>query len=123
MGKSRKRAVHLSASRAGDVLRKGLCGFFDVDLESDISLVTCRECLKRHAKGQDAPKGTRADSKGLADAGELARAVAEAGAQPSDLRPCAPAPPIVSAPLWAASCKGAEHRRCGSCELCEWERL
>jgi hypothetical protein len=38
------------------------------------------------------------------------------------LAPTADAPPRMTPQLWSTSCKGGEHRRCGECEICEWER-
>jgi hypothetical protein len=38
------------------------------------------------------------------------------------LAPTAGPPPVITPQLWAETCKGAEHRRCGRCDLCAWER-
>jgi hypothetical protein len=40
-----------------------------------------------------------------------------------ELAPSAGPPPVLTPGLWASTCRGAEFRRCGRCELCEWERV
>lgn len=102
MTRGRKR-VHYDATGPGAVLRAGLCGWLDVDTETDVSRVTCMSCLTKL-------RGAR---------NIVVEAVAEAVAT---LEPTAPAPPQLTPPLWAVSCKGGEHRRCGDCDLCVWER-
>jgi hypothetical protein len=108
--KQSRRKVHLDASKPGDEGRTSLCGMLFVNTETDVSLVTCALCLGAISK------------KTIADApisrAELATYVAEAALG----EPKAPPPPRLTAPMWARSCKGGEHRRCGDCDLCRWER-
>jgi len=96
-----------------------LCGWSHVDMQSDVSITTCKACLscfaqkRTHAPDRRAPKFNTAASDVAA---ELAKAFA------ATLAPRADASPLITPQLWAVSCKGAEHRRCGECEVCEWER-
>lgn len=112
--------IHLDATQAGNVLRKAACGWAGVDVESDVSKVTCKSCLalvafKRSDRSTSRVAGVRTPSTSEVQA-ELAAAFR------ATLAPTAPAPPRMTAALWAGSCKGGEHRRCGECELCAWER-
>lgn len=109
--------IHLSSNKGPHT---ALCGWTYVDHTADASIVTCKACLstlagKRTASSEPRAKGKRAASTADVQA-ELAAAFR------ATLAPMAPAPPRMTAQLWAASCKGGEHRRCGLCELCEWER-
>jgi hypothetical protein len=111
--------THLDDSRPGQTLRQALCGWLAEDTTDDLTRVTCKVCRRMFATGQrrDSPRAARAHAPG---AGEVAEALA-AALEPN-LRRRADPPPKLDPPSWAASCKGAEHRRCGSCALCEWER-
>lgn len=93
------------------------CGWQWVDMTNDMSIVTCKSCLTALAAARTTAVrgGKRATSTEDVQAGIAA-------AFRATLAPTAPAPPRVTAALWASSCKGGEHRRCGECELCEWER-
>jgi hypothetical protein len=112
--------IHLDATQPGNVLRKASCGWAGVSVDSDISKVTCKSCLtmvasKRANVGTSRVSGVHT-SKDADVQAELAAAFR------ATLAPCAAAPPRMTAALWASSCKGGEHRRCGECELCLWER-
>lgn len=96
--------VHLDASTPGAAWRTSACGFTFVVTEIDASKITCGLCI-RLMNPKQAPKDAEIDA-------HLAAALA----------PKADAPPRLTAPLWASSCKGGQHRRCGECELCRWER-
>jgi hypothetical protein len=100
--------VHLDATKTGDAVRRAACGWLAVDTEVDPSLVTCKECPGKLGK------------KRALTARELLTEIFDAAHL--QLVPKAGPPPRVNAPIWAASCKGAEHRRCGDCEICVWER-
>lgn len=89
-----KRAVHLASERE----RMSRCGWPFVDVEVDITRVTCKVCLR------------------LFLAGAPLREVLS-----STLAPSAGFPPRLTPQLWAASCRGGEHRHCGECVLCAWE--
>lgn len=91
------RAVHL----ATDHERMALCGWPCVDTEPDITKVTCGSC-RRMFRARAVPN--------------LVEALA------TTLAPSAGPPPRVTPQLWAGSCRGGEHRRCGECALCLWER-
>lgn len=94
--------MHLDASEPGKV-RRALCGWLAVDTSNDVSRVTCKVCLSALQRGR-------------AKRGETLETVLVA------LAPRADAPPRITPQVWAASCRGGEHRRCGVCELCAWER-
>lgn len=110
---SKPRAVHKDATKVGDVGRTALCGYPIVDTETDISRVTCRLCRKLFVAGATEAKKRRETpvAAGSEDA-ELKQA----------MQPKAGPPPRLTAPIWAGSCKGGEHRRCGMCAICDWER-
>lgn len=113
-----KRRIHVDATKVGDVGRTSLCGYPAVETTHDIVAVTCRVCLARLRTGHDAhPLGDRRKAVSL---GALASGIS--GAIVDALRACAGPPPVMTPQLWASSCRGAEGRRCGSCELCRWER-
>lgn len=109
--------THLLAP--GPDVRRAFCGWIEVDCESDVSRVTCKACLARLAADRKATKSERAAPVG-ATRSEVVGAVVEALA--ATLAPRAAASPRVTPQLWSASCKGGEHRRCGECEVCLWER-
>jgi len=106
--------IHLDASRAGDPLRRARCGWLDVDTETDATKVTCKSCLARVAASrlEAAPRGRAA----TADLTKEIKAAFQA-----TLAPTASISPRITPALWASSCKTAV-RRCGECELCQWER-
>jgi hypothetical protein len=81
-----------------------LCGWTEVDVEVDVSKVTCRSCLAVLAGGRAA---TTSDFFGAALKATLA--------------PSADFPPRMTPILWTASCRGALEVRCGRCPLCRWE--
>lgn len=83
-----KRAVHLAGERGAS-----RCGWLFVSVESDVSRVTCKACLKLLVTGMRLPEAS----------------------------PTAGAPPKLTPALWAASCRGGE-QRCGTCDLCTWEK-
>jgi len=106
--------IHFDATRPGWVARAGLCGFIDVETTADKTEVTCEMC-KRKLRG---PKEAKRRG-GLVSQRDLFVEVF------AELAPRADAPPVLTAPLWSGTCKGAgvgDQRRCGSCVLCEWER-
>lgn len=108
--------VHLDATRPGDPLRAALCGQLGVSTETDMSRVTCRSCLMRVAgKRKAAARRERAPT-----VAELQQELID-GLR-ATCAPTAAATPAITPALWISSCKGAEHRRCGDCELCVWER-
>jgi hypothetical protein len=114
---SRQNRIHLDASQPG-MDRTAICGWFAVDTEVDLSKVTCKQCLAR-SRGETAAKTQRVAGPTPIGAAEMRTALAQAL---GNLEPKAGPPPVLTAPLWASTCKSAEHRRCGSCALCEWER-
>jgi len=105
------RAVHYDASKPGDVGRTGLCGWPFVDTETDLTKVTCKVCRRLKREGKVMPPRRRKAERDATDA-ELKKVLA----------PKADPPPRLTAPLWAGSCKGGEHRKCGECVICDWER-
>lgn len=117
----REHRMHLDATRAAGDLHTSLCGFVGVQTTSDASRATCRACLARLRRGARAPASRRVLTGAPHEAAlltELHLAVAEA---PS-LAPSAGPPPRLSPAVWQASCRGGEHRHCGECALCLWER-
>ena len=100
----------------GDKPHLARCGWSYVDVESDVSLVTCKVCLEMFRAGRTAPSRASRQT-GSTD---LAREMVTAFA--ATLAPSAGSPPRMTPQLWAASCRGAEYRRCGDCDLCLWER-
>lgn len=113
--------MHLDASEP-DQRRRARCGWSFVDVETDISKVTCKVCLEMFRAGRTsavARCGRQAGPSSVAGA-DLSTELAAAFS--ATLAPTAGPPPRVTPQLWAASCRGAEHRRCGGCELCAWER-
>lgn len=112
--------VHLDASTAGQPLRRALCGWLDVDTETEVSLVTCKACLARLAANRAAATGEQRAGKTAISKLDVEHELVQAFE--ATLAPCAGPPPLLTPALWAASCRGAEHRRCGECELCAWER-
>lgn len=115
-----KARIHLDASTPGQPLRRALCGWLDVTTESDISKVDCKACLSRLAAQRQGPTAGRKAGKSEPARADVAAELASAFA--ATLAPNAGPPPRLTAALWAASCRGAEHRKCGACCLCEWER-
>ncbi len=112
--------MHFDATQSSDVLRSSLCGFVGVQTTTDVTRASCRLCLARLRGGS-----RRAITRSLRDAASLADLAAElhldlASAQTT--APRASAPPRLTCPTWSSSCKGGEHRRCGECDLCLWER-
>lgn len=109
------RAVHFDASKPGQVLRWGLCGFSG-ETDTDITKVSCKGCRKRLSKGAGPAKERKARGNPAAGAAdELARLLA----------PKAPPPPRLDAGAWSGCCdasEGSAVRRCGECALCQWER-
>lgn len=95
--------IHLDASEPGKP-RRALCGWAFVDTTGDVSHVTCKACLSVLQRGR-ARSELRLDQQTQAL-----------------LAPKAGPPPRLTPQLWGASCRGGEHRRCGSCEICLWER-
>jgi hypothetical protein len=104
-------AVHRDASTPGARFRKSLCGMVAVDTEVDVSRVSCKLCLARLRAPQSAPERKGRKGKRLRPGDALAELLA----------PKADPPPRITPELWAGSCKGGEHRRCGECALCKWE--
>jgi hypothetical protein len=104
--------IHFDATRPGDRVRRAMCGWLAVDMDTDVSRVTCKVCLTHFASGRR--DAVERKTKPLEDAlrVELAQIMA----------PKADAPPRLTPALWAASCRGGEHRRCGDCVVCEYER-
>lgn len=104
----------------GDKAHAALCGWTYVDVEADVSLVTCKTCLSMLAAGRSAPRCGRAAGRATVASAELGQALGDA--LRATAMPSAGPPPRVTPQIWATSCKGGEHRRCGVCELCAWER-
>lgn len=103
---------------ASDVLRMGRCGWVAVDCETDVSLVTCKVCL-----GVVAGTRTASSVRGLSQAPSRSELAAELALQVrGTATPTAAATPMITPAVWSSSCKGGEHRRCGACEICYWER-
>jgi hypothetical protein len=123
---SKQARLHMDAAASSDgPLHRSLCGFVAVKTTSDPTAATCRLCLARLRSGDVAAQPTRLPSPLLhaITTGELAAELHVAvGAVAASLAPSAGAPPRLTAEQWASSCKGGEHRRCGECELCLWER-
>ena len=95
--------IHLDASEPGKP-RRALCGWAFVDTTTDLSRVSCKACLSVMQRGRAAPER---------DLDRQAQAL---------LAPKAGPPPRLTPQLWGTSCRGGEHRRCGVCEICLWER-
>lgn len=118
-GRGRTR-VHFDATRVGGLLRS-LCGWtLNITTETHADLVTCKTCQQMIREGREASAErvvAPGDMTGAALIADVASVLPK-----QDLKPKAGPPPRLTAPVWGSSCKGAEHRRCGSCELCEWER-
>jgi hypothetical protein len=112
--------IHLDATQPGNVLRKAACGWAGVDVENDISKVTCKSCLAFVASKRSAGSTPRRAGGQPVSSSDVQAELAAAFR--ATLAPCAPAPPAITPALWASSCKGGEHRRCGECDLCTWER-
>lgn len=107
--RERKTRVHLEATKkTSSTFAVAVCGWLDVQATADLSQVTCKACLRLGR-----PKRARAAQ----DDAPLSAALTPL------LAPTAGPPPRVTSELWRDSCRGAEHRRCGRCELCEWERV
>lgn len=105
------RAVHMDASKPGQVLRWGLCGFSG-DTETDVTKVTCKSCRKRFSTGAGAAKGRARRAKSVDELAQL-------------LAPKAPFPPRMTPSELAVCCRasqGRDVRRCGDCAICVWER-
>ncbi|HEX5660652.1 MAG TPA: hypothetical protein VFX59_25845 [Polyangiales bacterium] len=112
--------MHFDATQSSSVLRSSLCGFVGVATTTDASLASCRLCLAR-LRGASRKAITRS----LREAASLAELAAELHLElenPLTHAPCASPPPRLTCTTWATSCKGGEHRRCGECDLCLWER-
>lgn len=75
-----------------------------MDTSTDVSHVTCKACLQVLQRGR-----TRSERALDQQTQEL-------------LVPKAGPPPRLTPQLWGTSCRGGEHRRCGVCEICLWER-
>lgn len=116
---SRKPRVHFDATRAGNVARQALCGFIDVDTTNDPTEVTCEVCRRRLRSA--VPKSNGARGRGYMAESELSEVLADA-VRAAGMAPSAGPPPVMTAPLWEASCRGGIVRRCGSCVICVWER-
>lgn len=97
---SRPARVHMATVRS----RMSLCGWAEVEVETDVSRVSCRSCLAIVTGGR------------AATTGDFFAATLKA-----TLAPSADFPPRVTPILWAASCRGALEYRCGRCPLCRWE--
>jgi hypothetical protein len=109
--------VHLNSDKG--LPHTARCGWQWVDMTSDVSIVTCKSCLTALAMARTGAT-PRSSGKRPASAEDVQAGLRAAFM--ATLAPTAPAPPRVTAALWASSCKGGEHRRCGECELCLWER-
>jgi hypothetical protein len=113
--------IHLDAGgRAPGDLRRAFCGWLDVDVATDVSTVDCKSCMARLASKRTGVATSRGSYVSTSNSSDVQAALAAAFR--ATLAPTASAPPRMTAPLWAASCKGGEHRRCGECDLCVWER-
>jgi hypothetical protein len=89
-------------------------------MQSDVSAVTCKVCLSRFAQERTGAVSDRRSPKFDTAAADVVAELASAFA--ATLAPKADASPLMTPQLWAVSCKGGEHRRCGECEICVWER-
>lgn len=120
-------AVHLDATKVGDVGRTGLCGMIVVQTESDVSRVTCKMCLKRWRAQAQEPANENAkhsakQERRTLSAAKLVEAVVAAFR--SIFAAKAPSPPRLDGPAWGNTCKGGEQRKCSNssrCSICEWE--
>jgi hypothetical protein len=98
--------VHLEVEKKPEwAFNMGLCGWSDIQASADLTKVTCKSCLRLLR-----PKRTKRP--------ETPMRVALAPL----LAPVAAPPPRLTSSMWRDSCKGGQHRRCGHCELCAWER-
>lgn len=109
---SKPKRVHLDDTESGSRVSQALCTWTAVDTTTDLTQVTCHMCL--HKLRGTSPVSTRNE---VARA-EIARVAAEAYAK--TLIPKAPAPPVLTAPVYATVCRSHE-RRCGCCVVCEHE--
>lgn len=111
--------VHLDGTERSGPLHRSLCGYFNVAVTSDATEASCKVCLallRRGTRARDHFVPAHASN----DVAHLLHVALER--ELPKLAPTAGPPPRLTAPLWDASCRGAEHRRCGDCELCAWER-
>lgn len=92
-----RRTVHAASDRP----QTSRCGWMHVDVEVDLSKVTCKACLRMLTSSSS----------------DAASAVAEVLAS---LTPTASPPPRLTPATWASSCRGGQHR-CRRCLLCTWE--
>lgn len=112
---TRKPRIHFDATSTGNVARQALCGFVAVETTSDKTAVTCTVCRRQMGEaGSKAKRGPMRER-------DLQQLLVEAF-RAAPLAPSAGPPPRLNAPLWEASCRGGEHRRCGTCVICVWER-
>jgi hypothetical protein len=108
--------THLDATQAHHRVRQALCGYTNVTVEIDISKVDCVLCRRLFAAGDKVATKRKTSSSRAEIVDALGVAVAEL------LAPKAGAPPRLTPAMWAGSCRGGEHRRCGECELCLHDR-
>jgi hypothetical protein len=123
---SSKRRVHLDRSLPGQEGRTSACGMLFVDTEHDISRVSCRLCIALVVREQEQARSHTPAGGLLTGAqlrGHISRALIEARSTSDNQEPTAGPPPVLTAALWARSCKGGDYGRCRTCELCAWERL
>jgi hypothetical protein len=112
--------VHMNNTPAGSEVRMALCGWTAVEVTDDLTLVTCAVCKKRRQQATEERQEKRMPRGAALSGRDLLLFLQHAAA--ALLAPMAGPPPRLDPALWASSCRGGEHRRCGSCELCRWER-
>jgi hypothetical protein len=93
------------------------------DAVDSLDAATCKACRARARAGSALAPGTHtARPVGLVASADVVRDLHLAlTAEPPALAPCASAPPTLTPALWSTSCKGAQHGRCRSCLLCDWQ--
>ncbi|MEY4510978.1 MAG: hypothetical protein RLZZ450_3100 [Pseudomonadota bacterium] len=118
------KTMHFGSLATGtSVLSSSICGYLNVRTTSNALDVRCKACLARMRGTQRAAARSTVARYSLPPTDAVAHEIHLAlEAVASDLAPRAPTTPIITGALWAASCKGGQHRRCGLCPICEWER-
>ena len=101
--------MHMDNTQDGAPLRMALCGWPTNSTALHVDQVDCKSCLtllRRMARREAA-----------SDDGSRSRLAAAFAASSI---PSASQPPVLTASVWASTCKGGEPR-CQACVLCAWE--
>ncbi len=109
-----KTKVHYDTTKSGDTLKASLCGMMGIDVEQDISLVTCKMCQARFVAGNKRPAAKPPSFS--ATAADISQPFAQAYATLLDSPGM---PPRMTPETWNSTCKGAVHGPCRHCSACE----